>query len=228
MASALSRLSEVSATRLMWSGRLSRPTQPGAPSGRSLNPNLVAITTCPRNGARASPTSSSFKNGPYTSAVSKNVMPRSTAARRREVISCLSLGGPYEKLIPMQPSPRAETSRPLFPSLRFCIWLSFGTVSLISSLGSRAVKTVSQSFLFIAYFSDSVDPRTDLRSDCVRNTPRHRMEALLRGNPDLALSGLRDRVHHYWYGAGVIGWRKLVLLPRQFFAVHEERARKQD
>ena len=32
--------------------------------------------------------------GPYTSAVSKNVMPRSTAARRREIISCLSLGGP--------------------------------------------------------------------------------------------------------------------------------------
>src|ERR1035441_1940995 len=122
----------------------------------------------------------------------------------------------------MQPSPRAETSRPLFPSLRFCIWLSFGTVSLISSLGSRAVKTVSQSFLFIASFSDSVDPRTDLRSDCVRNAPRHRMEALLRGNPDLALSGLRDRVHHYWYGAGGIGRRKLVLLPRQFFSVHEE------
>ena len=29
-----------------------------------LNPNLVAITTCSRNGARASPTSSSFVNGP--------------------------------------------------------------------------------------------------------------------------------------------------------------------
>src|ERR1022692_3563131 len=49
--------------------------------------------------------SSSFVNGPYTSAVSKNVTPRSTAARRRVVISCLSLGGPYEKLIPMQPTP---------------------------------------------------------------------------------------------------------------------------
>src|SRR6266478_3977374 len=48
-------------------------------------------------------------------------MPRSTAARSRAVISCLSLGGPYEKLIPMQPSPMAETSRLLFPSLRFCI-----------------------------------------------------------------------------------------------------------
>src|SRR5882724_11611044 len=47
-------------------------------------------------------------------------MPRSTAAWRRSVISFLSLGGPYEKLIPMQPSPMAETSRLLLPSLRFC------------------------------------------------------------------------------------------------------------
>jgi hypothetical protein len=39
------------------------------------------------------------------------VMPRSTADRISEIISCLSLGGPWEKLIPMQPSPRAETSR---------------------------------------------------------------------------------------------------------------------
>ena len=29
--------------------------------------------------------------------------------------------GPYPPLIPMQPSPMAETSRLLFPSLRFCI-----------------------------------------------------------------------------------------------------------
>src|SRR5438477_1382357 len=48
-------------------------------------------------------------------------MPRSTAARIREIISCLSLAGPRPKLIPMQPSPIAETSRPLFPSLRFFI-----------------------------------------------------------------------------------------------------------
>ena len=33
------------------------------PSG-SLKPNLVAITTCLRNGARASPTSSSLMKGP--------------------------------------------------------------------------------------------------------------------------------------------------------------------
>ena len=32
--------------------------------GPGAQPNLVAITTCPWNGARASPTSSSFVSGP--------------------------------------------------------------------------------------------------------------------------------------------------------------------
>src|SRR6266511_2325502 len=50
MTSTLSRLSEPSATCLMCSGRLSRPTHCGPPLGSSLNPNLVAITTCPRKG----------------------------------------------------------------------------------------------------------------------------------------------------------------------------------
>ncbi len=34
-----------------------------------------------------------FTNGPYTSAVSKNVTPRSTAVRIKEIISCLSGNG---------------------------------------------------------------------------------------------------------------------------------------
>ena len=88
MRSVFSRLSEASATSLMCSGRLSRPRCWPVCGSRS-KPNLVAITTCSRNGARASPTSSSFVNGPYTSAVSKNVTPRSTAARMSEIISCL-------------------------------------------------------------------------------------------------------------------------------------------
>ena len=37
--------------------------------GVEADPNLVALTTWSRRGARASPTSSSFTNGPYTSAV---------------------------------------------------------------------------------------------------------------------------------------------------------------
>ena len=43
---------------------------------------------------RASPTSSSFVNGPYISAVSKNVTPRSTAARIRLIPVCWSTAGP--------------------------------------------------------------------------------------------------------------------------------------
>src|SRR5258708_30175980 len=61
----------------------------------------------------------------------------------------------------MQPRPRAETSRPLFPSLRFCIVFSLGTVSLISRLESGAVTAVSRSFRSIACFSCTVDPRTE-------------------------------------------------------------------
>src|SRR5262245_15928686 len=98
MASTLSRLRDASATCLMCSGLLSRLGGPCIPLGSNLgsrsNPNFVAIATCPRKGARASPTSSSFVNGPYTSAVSKNVTPRSTALRMRVTISCLSAGGP--------------------------------------------------------------------------------------------------------------------------------------
>src|SRR3981189_3423779 len=123
MASTLNRLSDSSATCLMCSGRLLRELHLPPSLGLASHPNFVAITTFPRNGASASPTSSSLTSGPYTSAVSKNVTPRSTAACSREIISCLSLGGPYDQLIPMQPSPMAETSRLLFPSLRFCIVL---------------------------------------------------------------------------------------------------------
>src|SRR5438105_2247093 len=121
MTSVLSRLSEPSATSLMCSGRLLRAVHLPPSSGLGAKPNLVAMTTRSRNGASASPTSSSLVKGPYTSAVSKKVTPRSTADRISEIISFLSAGGPRPKLMPMQPSPSAETSRLLFPSLRFCI-----------------------------------------------------------------------------------------------------------
>src|SRR5512132_3054348 len=103
----------------MCSGRLERPTC--RPSASNRNPNLVAMTTWSRKGARASPTSSSFTNGPYTSAVSKKVTPRSTAARITAMPCCRSTAGPRPELMPMQPSPIAETSRLLWPSIRFCI-----------------------------------------------------------------------------------------------------------
>jgi hypothetical protein len=93
MASTLSRFNDASATSLMCAGRLSTPA--GFPSGPNAKPNLVAMTMSPRNGASASPTSSSFVNGPYASAVSKNVTPRSTAFRMSAIISCRSPAGPY-------------------------------------------------------------------------------------------------------------------------------------
>src|SRR5271169_2415626 len=77
-------------------------------------------------------------------------MPRSTAVRRREVISCVSLGGPYEKLIPMQPNPRADTSRLLFPSLRFFIGFSLEMplgYSEMRDAGCRGFAAVRKSVL---------------------------------------------------------------------------------
>ena len=55
-------------------------------------PNFVAITTWSRTGASASPTSSSLTYGPYTSAVSKNVTPRSTAARSTAIMASRGRG----------------------------------------------------------------------------------------------------------------------------------------
>ena len=62
------------------------------PSEAMSNPNFVAIMTSSRTGRSASPTSSSFANGPYASAVSKKVMPRSTAARSNEIMFWRSAG----------------------------------------------------------------------------------------------------------------------------------------
>jgi hypothetical protein len=94
----------------------------GSPFARlriDIEAKLGGDTIFPRKGASASPTSSSLVHGPYASAVSKNVTPRSIAAWIKRIISCLSLAAPYAPLMPMQPSPSAETSKPLLPSARF-------------------------------------------------------------------------------------------------------------
>jgi hypothetical protein len=59
-----------------------------------LKPNFVAMTTLSRMGASASPTISSFVNGPQASAVSNSVTPLSNAARMSEMAPCLSMGLP--------------------------------------------------------------------------------------------------------------------------------------
>src|SRR3954469_23443094 len=73
----------------MCSGRLFRALHRLLSPGPGAQRNFVAITTWPRNGSSASPTSSSLANGPYTSAVSKNVTPRSTAVRSSAIMSYL-------------------------------------------------------------------------------------------------------------------------------------------
>jgi hypothetical protein len=77
----------------------------------------------PLSVARASPTTSSFVNRPQTSALSKNVTPRSTAARISGIPSCLSMAGPQPKLMPLQPSPIGETSKFFFQVCVFALFL---------------------------------------------------------------------------------------------------------
>jgi len=78
----------------MFAGRLVTPVC--APSSSKAKPNFVAMTTFSRTGSSASPTSSSFVNDPYTSAVSKRVTPRSTAYRISRIISGRAGDGPYD------------------------------------------------------------------------------------------------------------------------------------
>src|SRR5205807_7967185 len=55
--------------------------------------------------------------------------------------SSCSSGVPYAKLIPIQPSPMADTSKLLFPSLRFCIF-KFLFQSEVKFLSQSEVKVI--------------------------------------------------------------------------------------
>src|SRR5258705_1272793 len=92
------RFSDASATCLMCSGRLFKPCHPGLRSGFRLKPNFVAMTTLSRMGESAFPTRISFVSGPYNSAVSKKLMPMSTALCMSWIISFSSRTAGYEKL----------------------------------------------------------------------------------------------------------------------------------
>src|SRR5436190_303477 len=82
-----------------------------------FHPNFDVITTLSRNGLMASPRMRSTSHGPYASAASKNVTPRSNAARMRLII-CGRYGTviSYLRLVFCTPIPISETSRS--PSLR--------------------------------------------------------------------------------------------------------------
>jgi hypothetical protein len=64
------------------------------PSESKSKPNLVAITTCPRTGASASPNEFYVRVRPVGPTVSKKVTLRSTAERLRAIIACLSAAEP--------------------------------------------------------------------------------------------------------------------------------------
>ena len=73
-----SRLSEASHARADVLGP-AVDARDSSPSGLRTLPNFVAMTTPSRRSLMARPTSCSFVNGPYMSAVSRNVIPRSIA-----------------------------------------------------------------------------------------------------------------------------------------------------
>ena len=65
MRSVRKRFRQAAATRLICSGRLLVPPRRSPVSRSTSKPNFVAITTLSRIGWSASPSSSSFANGPY-------------------------------------------------------------------------------------------------------------------------------------------------------------------
>src|ERR1017187_939015 len=118
------------------------------PSGVRWLPNFVASTTSSLRPLMASPTSRSLVKGPYASAVSRSVTPRSRA-RRMVATDSSSSPGPKDWLMPMQPRPSSETARPrpglLCPSVRSFIscpsrgdpWTDYwvGSLGIISGAG---------------------------------------------------------------------------------------------
>src|SRR3954447_4572902 len=122
-----SRSSEASQACRTYSGEPSIPSR--SPFSPRLLPNFVATTTWSRGSAIARPTRRSLVNGPYMSAVSRNVTPSSRARWIVAIASPWSVV-PKNSDLPMQPRPCGETSSPLRPSVRVCIPVSFVSVSV--------------------------------------------------------------------------------------------------
>jgi len=76
-----------STASLMWSGRLLSPGLRSPVSRSMFQPNFDVITTLSRKGATLSPRIRSASWGPYASALSKKVTPRSWAVRIRWIMS---------------------------------------------------------------------------------------------------------------------------------------------
>src|SRR5580692_8569843 len=89
----------------------------------------------------------------------------------------------------MQPSPSAETSRSLFPSLRFCI------ISPIYRLDSRAMEAVSRFFRFIAYFSGG---RAELFSEAHLSSPEEATVPIPHDPPLDPGVKMRENIRDTW------------------------------
>ena len=95
----------------------SRPSTCRPPSLSRRKPILVAIVTSSRRPTNARPSSCSLWPSPSTLAVSKNVMPSSTARASVAIDSSSSLAPSLDD-IPAQPSPCSDTTSPAVPRRR--------------------------------------------------------------------------------------------------------------
>ena len=117
MRSVRRRLSMPSTTQLDVLGLAVEPGRRSPVSRSMFQPNLDVITTLSRNGAMPSPRMRSTSCGPYASAASKKVTPRSKAVRMMLIISGrYGTVVSYLRLMFWTPSPTLETSSR--PSLR--------------------------------------------------------------------------------------------------------------
>ena len=119
MTSVLSRFSDASATCLMCSGRLSRPA--ACRSRIELEAELGGDHHLVAEGRQG--LAHQFFVGERTvhfRGVEEGDAAFDGRPNQRDLLLLVD-GRAEPKLMPMQPSPRAETSRLLFPSLRFCM-----------------------------------------------------------------------------------------------------------
>src|SRR2546430_255368 len=107
----------------------------------------------------------------------------------REMLSCLSGNGGKEALIPMQPSPRAETSRLLFPSLRFCILLIPSTLSDLSFSALIQADALPALQFSRQHFQSRGDRRLLAERQRLYCSPQDVLVSLCRGSEQSRASG---------------------------------------
>src|SRR5262249_9863723 len=89
-------------------------------------------------------------------------------------------GGPYPKLRPMQPRPMADTSSPLFPSLRFCMLML-----LFECRGQLLSNRQCQTVLSVPQFQGMPGNRAESKDECDQRRAR-RQRIREQRNGDIA------------------------------------------